>query len=200
MASASVPALLVSGPPMTAKFELMLSLLLGASDHTMLVTTKHPADRVLATIRSLGDWDDGRRLGVIDALGTSGGAGTERDTATVRTVGSPGNLTRIGIEFSGMMEELAAPGGTVSVGLHSLSPLLMSAGLQPVYRFLGTMTGRVRRDGHRAVVVTDTPSGDHDVESLHHHFDAVLETRLHDGRRQLRVTGGRETPSGWIDF
>lgn len=201
VAAASEPALFVCGPPMTAKFELLLALLAGGDDHVMVVTTKHPADDVIGTARSLGDWDEDRRFGVVDALSTSGGPAAERDGTFVRTVGSAGNLTRIGIEFSGLVDELAGPEDAVDVGLHSLSPLLMSSGLQPIYRFLGTLTGRIRHDDNRVIVVSDTPAGEHDVASLHHHFDAILETRLDDdGRRQLRVTGGRESPSDWLDY
>lgn len=186
---------------MTAKFALMVELLGRVSGRTLVVTTKHPAPDVAAAFRAVAGREAGGVLGIVDAVDRVGeGRRRERDE-TVRYVGTPGNLTRIGIEFSNLLESVSGADGRVGVGLHSLSPLVMHAGLQPVYRFLGELAARVRRDDHRSVVVLDTPVAEYDVESLRHHFDAVIETRPTDGgETALRVIGPREASAEWTRY
>lgn len=196
----SVPNLLVSGPPMTDKFSLMIALLVDISERSMVVTTKHPAADVLASYGSASGSSSGT-IGVVDTVDDSNKERTREGSELIRYVGSPGNLTRIGIEFSNLLDSFPGSGDRIGVGLHTLSPLIMHAGLQPVYRFLGALTARVRREGHRSVVVLDTPVAEYDVESLRHHFDAAIETRVSDdGGEELRVTGRRDVTSEWLSY
>lgn len=199
--AASVQNLLVCGPPMTHKFGVMLRLLGHISDRTVIITTKYPAADVLGAHRAL--VGAGGTLGVVDVVNDSPGESRRDGDDVVAYVGSPGNLTRIGIEFSKLAETMHGhdEGVQLGVGLHTLDPLTVHAGLQPVYRFLGALTGRVRREGHRSVVVIDIPVADHDVESLRHHFDAVVETRRNQaGEAELRVTGHGHPPSEWTGY
>lgn len=194
----NAPNLLVTGPPMTAKFTMMLELLDGIADRTMIVTTKHPPAAVRAAHESVTGTDHPWAIGVIDAVDTSRGGTDRRDDDLVRYAGSPSNLTRIGIEFSDLLESMSVDGDRVGVGLHTVSPLIMHAGLQPVYRFLGELTARVRRGEHRSVVVLDTPVAEYDTDSLRHHFEAVIETRTDDaGDAELRFTGDRDAGAEW---
>lgn len=195
------PNVLVVGPPMTDKFSLMIALLADISDRSLVVTTKHPAADVLVSYRSVPN-SSSRTIGVVDTVGESNGDHTSSESSElIRYVGSPGNLTRIGIEFSNLLDSFPGAGDRIGVGLHTLSPLIMHAGLQPVYRFLGAFTARVRREDHRSVVVLDTPVSEYDVASLRHHFDAAIETRVSDeGTEELRVTGRRENTSDWKPY
>lgn len=197
----SATNLLVAGPPMTDKFTIMLELLVSVSDRSIVVTTKHPSLAVLGAYDTV--TGEGKRgtIGVIDAVDTTKEGPDRRDVDLVRYVGSPGNLTRIGIEFSGLVDSLPPDDDRIGVGLHTVSPLIMHAGLQPVYRFLGELTARVRRGDHRSVVVLDTPVAEYDVDSLRHHFDAVIETRPDEaGGTELRVTGRRDAPADWTPY
>lgn len=195
------PNLLVCGPPMTDKLAVMLELLSHVSDRTAIITTKHPADAMRSAHRSVAGEE--RPAGVVDAVNSPGLQSEARDDGLVRYAGTPGNLTRIGIEFSLLVEtmEERSGEGRLGVGLHTLDPLTVHSGLQPVYRFLGTLTGRTRRADDRSVIVLDTPVAEYDVDSFRHHFDGVIETRTTErGQAELRVSSPRRSVTEWTTY
>lgn len=199
-------AVLIAGPPMTDKFELMLELLGSANDGHVVVTTKHTAADVRTAASRATDPADPGLVGVVECLGRSGtppntiAADSTPATPTVRSA-SPGNLTGIGV---GVVDALQAceTAGTrrPGIGLHSLSPLLMHTNLDRVYRFVGELTGSLRRRDGIGVFVVDTTSSDSDVLStLSHHADGVLRTRRLDGDRELRARGSFG-PTEWCPY
>jgi hypothetical protein len=71
--------------------------------------------------------------------------------------------------------------------------------LQPVYRFLHTVTGRVRSaDGVAACVVDPSARDERTVSSIAQTFDGRVDVRrTDDGKHQLRVRGLPDQPEGW---
>lgn len=198
----AVHNLLICGPSMTDKFAVMIELLRHTSESATIITTKYPAHHVLDAYRSPTGRSD-MTTGVVDAIHRSGEAPVPEEDSLVRYVGSFGNLTRIGVEFSSLIEtvEKGTNDGRIGVGLHTLSPLIVRAGVQPVYRFLETLTARVRLEDYRCFVVLDCPVAEDGVDSLRHHFDAVIETQKNEsGDAELRITGSRFSWSGWTTY
>lgn len=190
--------LLLSGPAMSGKRSLMLRLLArGAVDGngSIIVTTREPAEAVNAEYEDLASVPDHPRW-IIDAAET----GSEAGATNVSAVSSPGDLTGIGIEFSEFAGEAVEDGvDRLRVGLDSLSPLLMYADIQRVFRFLHVFTSQIQtRDWIGVFVIDPGAHDDQAVNTIRQLFDGMVELRTADsGSRELRVRGLAGGPTEW---
>lgn len=186
-------SLLISGPPMTGKYDLFVELL--AAGPAIAVAT----DTDAATLREdYGELAPDQRLSVVDCASRPRGLETADDDAT-RYVPGAGNLTRIGTTFTDLVEDRSD--GDVRVGLHSLSPLLIYSELRSVYRFLQVFTGQVHSADWLCLATFDpTMHDDRTVNTVLDPFDGVVETREHRGRREARIRGIDPRPSDWTAF
>lgn len=197
----SASSILLSGPPMTHKFSLMIEMLLSISNRSTVITTKHLGKDVVSAYDAATKGDRSGTISVVDAVKNSEGDRTDEDRYRITYVDSPGNLTQIGVEFSKALDTMPQSSERLGIGIHSLSPLIVHSGIRPVYRFLEALTARIRQDEYQGVVVLDNSVLDHDVESLRHHFDAAVETRLADsGETELRITGHRNVAAEWFSY
>ncbi len=185
-------SLLVSGPPMTGKYDLLVRLLSGGD--AIAITTSTSA----TTLREdHGASSPQGRLSIIDCVSHARGLETTDSKAT-RYVPGPGNLTRIGTAFTALIEDHSD--SDVRVGLHSISPLLMQSELRSVYRFLQVLTGQVEAAGWLCFATFDpTMHDEQTVSSVLDPFDGVIETR-EQGRREARIKGLDPTPGEWAPF
>ena len=194
--------IVIAGPPMTGKYELLLRVLALHTDETVLISTRNAADRIRADLEAERGDRPGGRVGVIDCVNRPDGLG-EAETELTKYVQSPENLTRIGVKFTELFEVLYEADGAndVGVGLHSISQLLMHSGLRSVYQFLQVLTGQVRSAEWLFVAVLDTDADEEDLQTLYHHFDGVVHTRENEGgEREFRIRGLGPTSSGWTAF
>lgn len=194
---------MVAGPPMTDKFDLMLRLLGSASDGHVVATTKHTVEDVRAAADEAMDSADPGLVGIVECLGGAGappGSNTPGAGLTVRSV-SPSNLTGIGVGIVDALEACDAAGSRhPGLGLHSLSALLMHTDLNRVYRFVGEIAGSLRRWDGTGVFVIDSTGTEPDVLStLSQHADGVLRTRRRDDGRELRGRGSLG-PTEWCQY
>lgn len=185
-------ALLVSGPPMTGKYDLFVRLL--AAGEAIAITT----DTDAPTLREdFAAFSAPERLSIIDGASRTRGLDTP-DREDVRYVPGPGNLTRIGTAFTDVVEDRTDSG--VRVGLHSISPLLMHSELRSVYRFLQVFTGQIQAAGWLCLATFDpTMHDEQTVNSVLDPFDGVIETR-EEGRREARIRGIDPQPGEWTPF
>jgi hypothetical protein len=192
---------LVTGPAMTGKRQLLLSLL-AAGDPTergtLFVTTRRDAESTAGAFRRLGGPVSDDRLKIVDCVTRSAGFGTSSPTDSRRYPADPGDLTGIGIEMTGFMGDFHAAGLETWVGFHSLSTVLMYADLRRVFQFVHVLTGRIGTLGFRGAFALDTTVAEsRDLEILKQPFDALVELREADAGVELRVRGGQFGPSRW---
>ena len=196
--------LLISGPPMTGKYQLTLRLLAEACDGVVLVTTKNRGSRVAADYRALAGTVPPDRIGIIDCVSHPDRAGGEEHGGPVKYVQSPGNLTRIGVAFTELLDQYAETAGpnNMGLGIHSLSQIMMHTDVKRLYQFLQVLTGQIRNAGWMGVAVIDDSVADEgDLSLLHHHFDGVVNTRENEaGDREFRVKGLTPSTSEWRRF
>lgn len=195
---------LVSGPPMTGKYQLLLELLARRVQRTILISTKNRGDRIRDDFRSIATDVPEDQVGVVDCVSHQQSMADAVDTATTKFAPSPENATQIGVKFVELFESFhdEAGGDPVGVGLHSLSQLVMHADLQTVYQFLQVLTGQIRSvEWFGAAVIDDSVIDIEEHQTLSHHFDGIIETRENEeGRRQLRLRGFEPSASPWTDF
>lgn len=191
-------SVLVSGPPMTGKYELLLDLLTRSADRLIVVSTNTSAERVRRDITACSELSDDD-VAVVDCT-TKQGDSAVSDTELTRYVSSPENLTQVGVQFTSVMDAFDES-DAVAVGLHSLSPLLMYWDAERVYQFLRVFLDRVRETSWSCVAVIGSTMHDEQVlHTLYDPFDSVIETRESDEGRELRYRDRRSRSSEWQSF
>ena len=196
--------LLISGPPMTGKYDLLLTVLARSTDSAIVISTKHQAARVVDDYRTIAGDVPEERVGVIDCVSHHQAVETVAETDTLKYANSPENLTRIGVKFTELFETFYDDPDLdhTGVGVHSLSQLLMHSDMKKVYQFLQVLTGQVRSAGWLGVAVIDGAVADEqDIQTLQQHFDGMVQTRENEaGRREFRVRGFSASASSWTIF
>jgi hypothetical protein len=195
-------SLLVAGPALAGTRELALTMLTAGErtrEGLLLLAADEGGAELLADYEAVGGTFDRDRMAVIECGGPPGGT----DDENIRKVRSPSDLTGIGIEYSSLYEGLYAEGvDRARTGLFSVSTLLMYADeVQPVFRFLHTLTGRVRSADGLAVCVVDPSSHDQQtLGSISQTFDGRVDLRERDGEAEIRIRGLPEQSSEWTAF
>ncbi|MFB6154203.1 MAG: RAD55 family ATPase [Halodesulfurarchaeum sp.] len=192
---------LVSGPPMSGKRELMLRILARgatAGDGSVVVTTGDPAGDITAELDDYLETDTSF-FRVIDCVSSQGGGSVETDS--VRSVSSPGDLTGIGIEFSEIASEAESSGvDRLRIAFDSVSPLLMYVDLQRLFRFLHVFTSQIQSRGWLGLFAIDPETHDEQsVNTISQLFDGMIEIRLQDeGGREVRTRGFTGSSTEWV--
>ena len=190
-------SVLISGPPMSGKYDLFNRLLAAWSDGPVVISTGRTAEKVRSDYEEL-TGKSGDDVVVIDCVTHEQGDKRE-DTPTTKYVASAGNLTDIGIKFTDVVESSA--GRERAVGVYSLSQLLMYWDPERIYRFTRVMTSQTSGEGWPFVgVVGSTAHDEQVVHTLHEPFEVVVETRVEDDEREFRVRGRVGKPSDWQPF
>lgn len=188
---------LVRGPALSGKYELLLGLL-SAADAALLVSTSRRAERARTEFESYGD---PAGLAVVDCVTrVQGDEGDEDDL--LRYAASPKNLTEIGVKFTDLVPALEErTPGRVAVGIHSLSELLMYSEVEHVFQFLRILGAECADLGWPVVaVVDDTAVEEQAVATLSQSFETVVSTRVADEQgREFAVTSGDDEPT-WTAF
>jgi KaiC/GvpD/RAD55 family RecA-like ATPase len=195
--------LLVTGPAMTGKHDLVLSLLAAGADadrRSVFVTTRKDAVASERDFERLVGDGSGATLSVVDCVTRSAGFGRPAATPNHEYVSDPGDLTGIGIATSKLLRGVHETGACARVGLHSVSTLLMYADLRRVFRFLHVLTGRISTAGFVGVFALDDTVDERERSILEQPFDARIELRETDAGRELRCRGVDVGPRTWTPF
>jgi hypothetical protein len=196
-------SVLIAGPALTGKRDLMFDIVGGSNDETAcLVTTKKSARRMREWFAATVEDPEGWELTLVDCVGRRGGFSRQREATDVRYVSSPRDLTGIGIELTGYLKEIYESGpDDARIGLHSLSTLLMYGNLQSVFRFSHVMTSRTETADVVSAFTLDTTSRNAEtVDTLSGVFDTLVEVREDEDGKQLRVRGDSFGPRSWTYF
>jgi len=193
--------LLLSGPAMSGKRTTLLELVARGereAEGSVLVTSRDPAEEVVEDYQETLEAPSSF-LHVVDCVSTQSGNATAAQG--VHYVSSPGDLTGIGIEFSGVAEAASEAGvDRLRVGFDSLSPLLMYVDIERLFRFLHVFTSQVQSQGWLGVFSVDPESHDaQTVNTISQLFDGILEVRIPDGGGQeARLRGVTDSPTEWV--
>jgi len=190
-------SILLSGPPLTRKRELMTRLLGGDEDEgSIMVTTKMGAGKLLELYRELNGHRPADRLDVVDCVTKERGIGTVRETETTSYLSSSRDLTGLSIELSGLFQGYHRGGTPMRFGVHSLSTFLMYHNLPRVYRIVHVLSGQVESADGLGVFVVDSPT-DRELGLLSQLIDGVIETRETEAGCELRLRGLGGRAAGW---
>jgi hypothetical protein len=189
--------ILVTGPALGGIRTLVMRMLLcrRSDEGALFIAADTDGQQTLSDYEAAGGAVDPRRVGVVDCTEE----GTADESHNVVSVGSPSDLTGVGIEFSNLYERLVAGGATnVRTGVYTLGPFVMYADAKTVYRFLHTLTGRIRTADGLGVCAIDPGTVDRQtLSSLAQAFDGRLELAREDEEIRVRTAGLADQPDGW---
>jgi len=187
--------LLLTGPTLGGTRELLLRMLLGG-DGVVIITADSNARKTLSEFERIGGSVERDRTRVVSCTKET----DEELGPYVTSVGSPGDLTGIGIEYSGQYEQVYARGyDTVRTAIYTLTPLLVySDDVRPVFRFINTVTSRIRTaDGLGICAIDPSAHEEQVIGSIAQPFDGRIDVRERDSSLELRVMGLPDQPSEW---
>ena len=190
-------SIIIAGPPMSGKYELMHRIFGAQSEHALVLSTGHDADSVREDYESITD-NSGDAVGVIDCVSSEQGADVT-DTEFTKYVSSPKNLTDLGVKFTELADAMADDEPTV--GLHSLSQLLMYWEADRIYQFTRVLLGQTQNEEWPTIAVINATM--HDEQTIHtllDPFDTVVDTRTEDEGREMRIRGQLSSPTPWQQF
>lgn len=192
---------LVAGPSMGNARTLALRLLSAGErpeEGSLVITTNKSGEKLLRDCERTWGALDSSRLGIVDCVGDH----QRRDGVSncVETVSSPSDLTGIGIEFSGLYQDLHRKGvGRVRAGLDSVSTLSMYTDLRTMSRFIHTVGGRISATDGLGVFFTDpTTQDDRVVNTITQLCDGRIDVRERDGTSELRIRGLSDQSTKWV--
>ena len=160
----------------------------------MVVTPDEGAERIRGRFPSTD------RLTVVDCTG-SGGAFD--DSAAVKFVSSPGDLTGIGIGIAKATQAIGTRAGEgVRLAVLSLSTVLRYTSLDSLFNFVHVLTGRIEAAGYLGVFTVDpTAHDERTVNTIKSQVDGLVELRLtEDGGRETRVAGLPDVSGEWTSL
>ena len=192
-------SVLIMGPAISGKQSLGVELLATATSaggQPIAITTADTAEQMRTAYQSVGG-EATDNLAVIDCLpGTDDSTGDE----WTRAIGSPGDFTGIAMAISdvfGSISDNRRRGARVLVD--NLATSLVYTDIEPLYRFLHALIGRVTDSGGAVVATLDTDgTDDADQQALVGLFETVVEVRRVDDASEFRIVGREDVPDTWF--
>lgn len=190
-------SVLVEGPAMVGKQALAIELLTTArraGGQPVAITTADTAGQLREAYRDAGG-EVTDTLAVVDCLP---GSESPSDDWT-HPVSSPGDFTGMAMAVSKVFERITPQRRTgARVLVDNLATSLLYADVEPTYRFVHALVGRVTRSSGVVIATLDTDG----VEPAAHRalaglFDVTVEVQQTDGPTEFRVTGAADVPAEW---
>jgi KaiC/GvpD/RAD55 family RecA-like ATPase len=192
--------IMLIGPPMCGKEALLNSIMAGglkSGEGVILVETRLPGREALLKLKP----PVGSRVGIVDCVTRSLGVNVP-DTASVKHISSPVDLTGVGVRVSQFADEFGrAESDNYMLCIDSLSTMLMYSNLQTVYRFMHVMSGRIVMQHNLGVYLVDEDMHDaQTIATLKQLFNAVLHVKINGDHTYVRATGFTPRPTQWFEF
>lgn len=183
------------GPPLSGKSELLIDLLAAGANvgqDAVLVTT----DGTLAgDLLDRLDPEKHKRVTVVDA---SGGA-PPTDSANIRTLSSPADLTGIAIGVSEALKAADREGRRTRIAVHSLTTVAPHVGNDRLYRLVDELSRQIRAaEGLGLFSIHAETTEDGLARKLAPLFDGRIETRTDPPA--VRVAGLNGETTDWKPF
>jgi KaiC/GvpD/RAD55 family RecA-like ATPase len=196
-------SVLVSGPAMTGKDDLLLDLLADGvrdGEGTVGVTTGDRAADWIEALESRAPRVEDHQLGIIDCRAERDPAADSGSGVCVHHVGSPSDLTGMGIGVTESFERLHDAGiDDGRLGLSSLSTMLTYSDEETVFKFCHVLSSRLDAAGFLGFFTIDSSAhDDQTLQVIKQAFDGLVEIREAEDGREARVRGLRPEPSEWV--
>jgi KaiC/GvpD/RAD55 family RecA-like ATPase len=192
--------IMLIGPPMCGKGALLNTIMSGglrSGEAVILVETRLSGRDALLKLKP----PVGARVGVVDCVSRALGVNVS-DTASVRHISSPVDLTGVGVRVSQFADEFGrADMDCYRLCIDSLSTMLMYSSLQTVYRFMHVIAGRVAMQHNLGVYIVDEDMHDpQTIATLKQLFNGVLQVKNDGDHTFVRAIGFSPRPTAWLEY
>lgn len=189
---------LVSGPAGSGKTTLAARVLAAGKpedEGALAITTDGNSGDILDIYRQ--DGEEGA-LHLVDCSGGGVGPPSEFPSDRFQSVGSPGDMTGVGVAFEKYSKKIGERVDGTRVMYDSLTTLLQYVDRQRAYRFIDVLTGRFKAEGDLSVFTVDGGTIDEQTSRMFlHEFDVEVKLRVEDDVREASVNGHPDAPDGW---
>jgi KaiC/GvpD/RAD55 family RecA-like ATPase len=199
-------SILVSGPAMTGKEDLLYETLADGARHgegTVAVTTGGRADDAIEDIQSRTPDLDSDTVCAIDCRADSDRQELERDDGSyVHSVAAPSDMTGIGIGITKCFDRLHDAGVDHGrLGLTNLSTMVTYSDQQTVFKFCHVLSSRLDSAEFLGLFTIDSSAhDDQTLQVIKQAFDGLIEIREREGTREARAMGIEPQPSDWVEL
>ncbi len=168
---------LIVGPPMVGKFDLLVRLLAADYQDTtglVFVSTDGTGGEFVDELGRQAPSIDHRSIGLVTCAESTDQPATE---AIIRSVSSPSDLTGMSIATTKLQDQLTGRGNTtVRHGFSSISTLLMYIDPEDVFKFIHVYTQRITAtEGVGIFSMNDAAHSTQVVNMIMSEFDHVFE-------------------------
>ncbi|AWB27407.1 DUF7504 family protein [Halococcoides cellulosivorans] len=170
--------------------DLFIAHGLEVGDDCILITTDRGAGDVLQTIQELAADPVLERFVIVDATGQEYEG---ESPCQIESVGSPGDLTGIGIGLTKAIDALEPDPGEFRVTVDSVSSLLVHAGFDRVYQFMHMVVNRIGSRGGTGISLLAADTDASEVSQFEGLIDGVIDVRSGDDGGEYRVRGATGT-------
>ena len=199
--------IMLLGPPMSGKAIFLRNLFynrISQGDAGVYISTKETGDNLIDWFNMNEKPLDSKKYGIIDCVSKTLQMDINiKDDEYKKYVSSPVDLTGISVKVNDLLEKFWRGEGirSITIGVESLSALLMYSNLQTVFRFLHVFTSRVRSVGAFGVYTVE--EGMHDqqtVATLKQLFQGLIEIKVEDDVNKIRVMPPGAKPTEWLKY
>lgn len=145
--------------------------------------------------------DDGRNVGLVSCGALPDDVAADSGVVA-SSVANPGDLTGLGIQFSKVADAVSVSGGSIRVGVDSISTLTMYAtDPRAAFRFVHAFTGRVTAmDALGLFTVDPSVHDERTLGMIRGPFDGIVQLRAGETGPEFRVTGLPGQSEGWQPY
>jgi len=194
------------GPHLSGKEAILHQILYhGAVENEnaiITLTTGKSANHILEGFNEYNKTLPLSRIAIVDCVTRSSGF-AEIDNENIKFVGSPVDLTGIGVRISQFFEKFFERKNILNIQLHidSISTILMYSNIQTVFKFLHVFTGRIKAIGGMGIYVIE--KGMHEEQKiaiLKHLFDGMIEIKSENDKKLIRAVGFSSKPTPYFEY
>ncbi len=199
--------ILVLGPPMSGKDTIINNIIyhgLASKEAAIIVSTEESGEDMLEWFSNSGMSVDAymNLFGIVDCVSATLGLDV-KDTASIRRVSGPMNLTKISVNITNYFNEFWMKRGVRKARLcvNSLSTMLMYTNLQAIFRFLHVHTRRIKTANSIGFYIVE--DGVHDaqtMETFKQLFDGIIKVEVEEGHQFMQIIGLTPQPTKWYEF
>ena len=196
--------ILLLSPPMSGKEAILDNIMhlraIKNENALIVVTSNEPATHVLERFKVKKLDLSLSRIGIVDCS-SKDLVDVEFENVTIKKVGSPGDLTSIGVKIGQFIDEFSNKDLKIQIHINSLSTILMYSNLQTIFRFLHYLTGRIKAAKALGIFVID--SGMHDpqtIVTLKQLCDCMVEIKSENNKNFIRILGQFAKSTSWFEY
>jgi archaellum biogenesis ATPase FlaH len=196
--------IMLMSPPFNGKEDILDNIMhhraIKNENALIIVTTNEPAMAILERLKKKKYDLLLSRIGIVDCV-SKNSVDVNFENVTIKTVNSPADLTGIGVRIGQFIEDFSKNDLKIQIHINSVSTILMYSNLQTIFRFMHSLTGRIKAAEAFGIFVID--GGMHDsqtIVTLKQLCDCMVEIKCENDKHFIRIKGQFAKSTPWFEY